>query len=149
MKKFIRDFSPVFERTIESRTQRFPITIAANRTLSNMKLCLCNKQTIIIITTLILAIIQQRTKLPNLIRRKHKIRSHTTAIGCFAVAEWPKALPSFFCVRSHDSPGFEPIHDAHRQDTLVVEDGFGHGSQHPKLQCMGRLSLLHELKCSN
>ena len=38
-----------------------------------------------------------------------------------AVAEWSKAPASFFCVRSRDSPEFEPSHGAHRQATLVVE----------------------------
>ena len=65
-----------------------------------------------------------------------------------AVAERSKALASFFRVRLRDSPRFKPSHDAHRQVTLVVEGGFGHGPQHPYLQCLGRLSTLHEQRCS-
>ena len=43
------------------------------------------------------------------------------------------------------SPKFEPSHGAaHRQATLVVDGGFGHRPQHPYLQCLGRLSSLHE-----
>ena len=35
-------------------------------------------------------------------------------------------------------------HGAHRQATPVVEGSFGHGPQHPCLQCLGQLSPLHE-----
>ena len=57
---------------------------------------------------------------------------------CVAVAEWSKRLTSFFCTRSRESPGFEHLHA-----TLAVDGGFGHGPQHPYLQCLGRLSPLH------
>ena len=63
---------------------------------------------------------------------------------CVDVAKWPKMLASFF----RGSLGFEPSHGTHRQATLVVEGGFGHGPQHHYLQCLGRLSPLHEHRCS-
>ena len=51
---------------------------------------------------------------------------------CVAVAKFSKALASFFCcVRSRNSPDFEPSHGAHRQAILVVvEGGCGHKPQH-------------------
>ena len=64
---------------------------------------------------------------------------------CVTLAEWSKALSSFFCVRSRNSPGLEPSQGAHRQATHVVDGGFGHGrSTLPYLQHWGRLGPLHE-----
>ena len=63
----------------------------------------------------------------------------------------PHILTSLFGILSHDSPGNEPSHGTHWQATLVVEGGFGHGLQHPYLQCLGRHSPLYEhrrSKCS-
>ena len=49
---------------------------------------------------------------------------------CVAVAV---SCSSFFCIRSRDSSRFESSHGTHRQATVVVEGGFGHGPGHPYL----------------
>ena len=63
-----------------------------------------------------------------------------------AVAELSKALASFLGTCSRESQEFEPNHGVHRQATLVVDGGFGHGPQHAYLHCLSRLSPLHEYK---
>jgi hypothetical protein len=45
MKKFMRDFSPGFEKNIDSRTVTLPTAMAVKRTVRKMKFCLCNKKT--------------------------------------------------------------------------------------------------------
>ena len=51
-------------------------------------------------------------------------------VACVAVAEWSSVLASSFCVCSRDSLEFEPNHGAHRQATLVVDDGIGRRLRH-------------------
>ena len=49
--------------------------------------------------------------------------TRSTLLSCTWPNERSKGLASLFCVRSRDSPGFEPSHGAHWQSTLVVDGG--------------------------
>ena len=55
-------------------------------------------------------------------------------ISCYSVypsmAELSKAMASFFCACSRDSPELKPSHGAHRQATLVADGSFGYRPQH-------------------
>ena len=72
----------------------------------------------------------------------------------FGVSPWPNGrlrhwLRSFACVHATARVStFELSRGAHWQATLVVDCGFGHGPQHPYMQCLGRLSPACEHRCS-
>ena len=56
---------------------------------------------------------------------------------------WANVLASIFCTSwKRLELRAQPRHGIHQQATFFVEGSFGHGLQHPYLQCLGQLSPL-------